>query len=70
MNRSLEYQAATVDADFHFALPEYMRQALPRGSPALRKAERVVKQFYFGRGDARIAESSVQQFIDVRSAVF
>lgn len=61
-NRTLENQAALVDADFFWALPEYMREGLPRGSEALRRVEVAVKEFYFGkRGNAK---DSMQQFVD------
>lgn len=62
-NRTLENQAALVDADFFWALPDYMRQEFPRGSEALRQVEVAVKEFYFGKQGT--AKYSMQQFVDV-----
>ncbi|XP_034240230.1 esterase B1-like [Thrips palmi] len=61
-NRTLENMAGLVDADFFWALPEYMRKGLPRGSEALRLAEVAAKEFYFGKQS--MAEGSMQQFVD------
>ncbi|XP_052128493.1 juvenile hormone esterase isoform X2 [Frankliniella occidentalis] len=61
-NKSVEEQMAMVEADFYCALPEYMREALPRGSDALRKAEAAVREFYFGK--SKITQSSLDQFVD------
>ncbi|KAK3914120.1 Esterase FE4 [Frankliniella fusca] len=61
-NVTLEEQMANVERDFYLALPEYMREALPRGSEALRQAKAAVEEFYFGK--RKITQSSVDQFVD------